>query len=280
MHYGTRAHKLDNPNHVVARALEPNKDWLEALINSNKGDANVKTTPVDNGDDSDAIIVSGHLGSHLEFATAHVPDENGGFDRPMERLSEGDVKFMFLGRDNFAAQSLPADSKISQMTVSLLKHAHNLHHIQMRAASYTAPDINGPAVKSFLNTLPADQAPQIIIVGLSQADLDETGEESLIDFLNENAGVKFTVFGVVERSGLTDIAVDTPLVEALRARAVFQIFDPSTVFEHYSQNATGAIYWKSSPEWAYQGHYIAAKMLSDGLVDFVKLLKSQMDEAA
>jgi len=280
LHYGTRANKLDNPSGTVERVVKKKNAWLNALTVPASGPARVQTTQVVNGDDNDAVIVSGHIGDYVEFTSVHVPDELGGSDRPVERLAEGDVRFLFTGRQNFAAQTLPSDSKLSQMTVSLLKHSHAVHNIQMRATSFCPESLNGNALKGFIEGLPLPQQPQILIVGLSQADLNETSEDSLIAYLNIHAGTKFTVFGVVERAGQNDVSIDQALTDGLRARAKFQIFDPYSVFEHYNMHGTGSIFWESTPEWAYQAHYIAARMLSDGLVDFVKLLKTQIDEAA
>lgn len=280
LHYGTRANKLDNPSHTITRALGKKKAWLKAVTAPIGDKARLHRTDVNNGDDNDAVIVSGHLGDRVEFTSVHVPDELGGSDRPIARLAEGDVRFVFTGHQNFASKTIPSDSKLSQLTVSLLKHSHGLHSIEMRAASFCPDSLDGLTLAAFIDGLDTAQKPNIVIAGLGQEDLEASGEGSLLDYLNVHAGTDFTVFGVVERSGQDGIAVDQALTDSLRARANFQVFDPYTVFEHYGQQGTGTIFWQSVSEWAYQAHYITARMLSDGLVNFVKLLKDQMEQAA
>ena len=276
LHYGTRANKLDNPSGTIERVIEGESKWLSALTAPKIGEPQIKRTEVVNGDDADAAIISGHIGDHVEFTSVHVPDEQNGSDRPIERLAEGDVRFLFTGGRNFASHSLPADSKISQMTTSLLKHVHEIHSFEIRAASYCPENLNGSSLNKFLEDLPISHQPQILIVGLSQADLDYSSEDSLITYLNKFAGVKFNVFGVVERAGQSDAAVDQTLTDGLRGRAKFQIFDPYTLFEHYSASGTGRIFWESATEWSYQAHFLSAKMLSDGLKEFVKSIQSQL----
>ena len=281
LHYGTRPTKLDSPYKAVARSVTPSGQWLNALTKAQGGAPSTKTVTVKNENGRDSEIYTGMLGDHVEFSSVYVRDELGGFDRPQSRLTDGDIRFVFAGRKNFAAQSLPTDSKLSQMTLSLLKHEHKLHKIQMRAVGFTPEILNAQTFETYLKSLTPSSLPLIAVVGLSQEDLEDTSETSLVEYLNEHAGYGFTVFAVVEQSGVTDTAVNQALIDGLRARARFQIFDPFEQFAHYELNqGTGKIMWESTPEWAYQGHFLAARMLSGGIADFIKMLGERKSGAA
>ena len=156
------------------------------------------------------------------------------------------------------------------MTLRLLKYEYGCTR-DLRSANFTPNELTGDRLSDFLKSLRPEQVPQILVIGLSENDLmDES--QSLINFLNATAGKEYNVFGLVQRPTSKPLSMDDDLADNIRAAVNFQVFDPYPLFDFYTSTGTGKLIWDSTDQWAYQSHFLCAKMLSEGLKDFVERL--------
>jgi|GEM_PF-1765112 len=284
LHYGQRAHKHDAPHAAVSRIIDAHTNifatgtnWLDAMTLSTVGERlEVEKHVPDTETGRTCHIVTGLSGERVEFTGVHVPNDAGEPDRPLAYLDDAAIRMAFLGGENFKGKSLAADSRIAQLTVQYLKHAHGLHTPKVAASTFSATPFDSAALKNAMDYLGSKRVPDIVFVGLGEEHLSGGAAADIFSDLNEAAGTQYSVFGIVERAGLTRDHIsqslesyDPTLAEALRGISRFQVFDPFEQFAFYAKSGSGKLYWDSVDEWAPQAHHLAARLLADNLIDFV-----------
>lgn len=214
----------------------------------------------EDGERNGLQIRVGKVDGEIEYLSVAELTEKGERDKPLSHMEHTANAMLFIGRENFRAETLGIDAKLSQISAMHLKLGTGL---STGASSLKLGEAGFAMLASLYQKVCATRTPTHIVVGITEADLNEesaAGMAKLVAFCRRD---NVTLRGMIEHCD--DYAQSVEL--SRRAQDLFDIdvVNPYKAFKYrWTKNAS--VTWDSRNEWSAHGHYLAARALVDSLI--------------
>ncbi|MBX2869825.1 MAG: hypothetical protein KTR18_14190 [Acidiferrobacterales bacterium] len=274
LHYGQRIGPTQPPHSAICGSYGKDVEeerWLGGLVKKSSrvgGKTKVEVSLLEhpNNEGSPTRLERGLIGERVEYTSISCPDSKGSTDKPLSLLADGQKRILFVGCQNFASTSIASDSKLSQMTVTLLKKQvapSKLANTDLRAATISG-DTRAAQLKYYLDACQPDQLPDLMIIGVNGKIDVEVKLAALVDsipirkiFLCEYANIPPATY----QSGVGNAEFLSEYEEWLNDQENW--VDPFLELHRYVFESGCSVCWQSKNEWNHQGHFISAKLLAE-----------------
>jgi hypothetical protein len=179
-------------------------------------------------------------------------------DRGLDCYRTATFRMVFFGHDNLATHRVSVDSKLAAITARLLRAP--LRKPLAGAISVAAEALSAATIKESLSRLDKTAAPDIIVMGLSEAN---PALNDLLAIVRQWRAEGRKVLCFLE-CGADPVSPPSPeTVQRIEATLGESVVDPYRAFAAY--RGSGRLFWDDRSGWAPQAHYLAAKALAQGV---------------